>query len=310
MKVAESRSPRIEMRQAYYSLLQFCPDVVRDERVNIGVILEAPQHNYRAAKYLRYMDRTVKCLDPNADVNLIRFVARELESELNSKDPGKAYDSQPLFLEAAEPTRIRILQETFNLATRSLWRLTEPKPLFIPLQQRFDDRLNLLYNRLVDRASERKTDSWDKSYVRDKAVLDLEKRRVALTLNPEPLPGSFFKENEFDAAYLNDAKTFIQFFSYDIATPDINQLKVFLSSVEDLRKGNSYTSNKGYYYAAVVQPPVHIRNEENESKFQRAVEYLHKREIATFAAQDEHIDLIAEALIMGKDPLVYQPQRL
>jgi hypothetical protein len=306
--INQRNASRVELRRAYYSLLQFCPDSARDERVNIAVVLEAPQHAYQSAKYLRHMDKIIRCLDPSIDAKLVRIVAQELEYELKSKDPGRVLDTHALFEEAEQPSRLHLLREIFNSPTRSMWRLTEPKPLFVPDWQRFEDRLNLLYNRLVERPGEVTKEVWDKGYVRSRTVIALEKRKIILDLGPDPLQGSFYQENEFDAAYKKEKNTFFQFFSYDIENPDMGQLKVFLTSVEDLLRGQHYTPENGYYYTAIVQPPKHHIDRESRRTFESAVEYLRKKDIATFATEEAHMDRVAQALHEGQNPRDYQLQ--
>lgn len=302
------RSPRTpftqSLKQAYFSILQFVPDPTRNERVNIAVLLESPEHAYRGAKYLRYMHGKLRALDPNVDDSLIYLVARNIEHEFQSREKDSA--EQPIhFRNQPRPEHLERLKIIFETSDRTLWQLSEPKLVLLPTEQRFVDRLNALYRRFVERPEAPKPESYDKDYVRQAVVKGLEKRQVILDTAPKPLSGGMFEENAFDAAYIRNASTYMQFLSYDLQDPDLDQLRLFLSSVEDIRRGGKFVEDYGYYYMTIVQPPTHFRNDNNQAVFRKALSYLGRNGIPAFKPDGQQLELVAEALIHNRNPASY-----
>src|SRR5919197_2437058 len=74
-----------ELKQCEFFLLRYVPDAVKDEFVNIGVLLvEAGVNGTRFAelKFTRDWQR-VKCLDPAADLELLARLQDDLRKRLN-----------------------------------------------------------------------------------------------------------------------------------------------------------------------------------------------------------------------------------
>ncbi len=73
-------------RQCEFFLLRYVPDVVKDEFVNIGVLLLESGSNGASDGYadVRFTNdwRRVRCLDPDADLELLKHLEDELKREL------------------------------------------------------------------------------------------------------------------------------------------------------------------------------------------------------------------------------------
>ena len=85
-----------ERLQCEFSLIRYVPDVVKGEFANIGVVLRAPSREGEAApvavRFTRDWSR-VRCLDPDADVELLEALEGELAALLEQKP---AADMKPL----------------------------------------------------------------------------------------------------------------------------------------------------------------------------------------------------------------------
>ncbi len=76
-----------EKRQLEFFLLRYVPDAVKDEFVNIGVVMvEAATNGDRVFAQARFTRdwRRVRCLDPGADVEMLEALEREIVEGLHT----------------------------------------------------------------------------------------------------------------------------------------------------------------------------------------------------------------------------------
>ncbi len=78
-----------ELKQCEFFLLRYVPDLVKDEFVNIGVVLSGREANYSGrftdVRFTRDWSR-VRCLDPGADIEMLEGIHREIEALLQTSD--------------------------------------------------------------------------------------------------------------------------------------------------------------------------------------------------------------------------------
>jgi hypothetical protein len=73
-----------ERRQLEFFLLRYVPDAVKDEFVNIGVVMvEANGGGFADVRFTKDW-RRVRCLDPQADVEMLTAVERDVRGQLRS----------------------------------------------------------------------------------------------------------------------------------------------------------------------------------------------------------------------------------
>ena len=84
-----SESLMAERKQLEFFLLRYVPDAVKDEFVNIGVVMVEAGANGAGTKESRFADvrftrdwRRVRCLDPQADVEMLESLEREIRGQL------------------------------------------------------------------------------------------------------------------------------------------------------------------------------------------------------------------------------------
>jgi hypothetical protein len=73
-----------DLRQLEFFLLRYVPDAVKDEFVNIGVVMvEHGGSGFAEVRFTRDW-RRVQCLDPQADVEMLGAMEREIRGQLGS----------------------------------------------------------------------------------------------------------------------------------------------------------------------------------------------------------------------------------
>ena len=75
-----------DKRQLEFFLLRYVPDAVKDEFVNIGVVMTEPAANGSGFAEVRFTRdwRRVRCLDPDADIEMLEALEREIRSQLSN----------------------------------------------------------------------------------------------------------------------------------------------------------------------------------------------------------------------------------
>jgi hypothetical protein len=88
-EIAESNTPNASKPSAAYHLLRYVPNVLRDEWVNIGVLVFHPQTGERRLRLIEDQDEynRVRRLHPWADEALLRALRDELEDRLDFATP-------------------------------------------------------------------------------------------------------------------------------------------------------------------------------------------------------------------------------
>ncbi len=73
-----------DRRQLEFFLLRYVPDAVKDEFVNIGLVMLEPGANGAGFADVRFTRdwRRVRCLDPQADVEMLESLEREVRGQL------------------------------------------------------------------------------------------------------------------------------------------------------------------------------------------------------------------------------------
>lgn len=267
-------APRV--KKGYFSLLQFEPSKARQERVNIAVIVEAPEYGYKGAKRLRRMEGLLQAVDPNADIRLIRDYADEIEKNFKSKEfPGGV---EPLFDLESRPMALRNLRERLLEYSRTSFYLTEPKALIISSDMSFEKRMQRLYDSLVLRPklAEDMDATKKKEYVRHEAVQKLD-RYITIESDPKHIQGRLFEENSFDAAqkYEEHIIKLFDFVSFDTLRPDISQIHHFLYAIQDVVSAPESQYSYGDFYM-IYEQPSNSRGDENFKVMQKAREYVRK----------------------------------
>jgi hypothetical protein len=76
-----------DLRQLEFFLLRYVPDAVKDEFVNIGLVMIEAEPNGTGFADVRFTRdwRRVRCLDPQADVEMLEALEREIRGQLGER---------------------------------------------------------------------------------------------------------------------------------------------------------------------------------------------------------------------------------
>jgi hypothetical protein len=119
-----------ERRQCEFQLIRYVPDPVKNEFINIGVLLRAVEGAENVLRFTRDWSR-VRCLDPNADTDMLEALEIEIGDRLRTQGAGHARPgSKPIMalLESSLSNGIQItdakayLAETFIAGLEDLMR--------------------------------------------------------------------------------------------------------------------------------------------------------------------------------------------
>ena len=99
-----------ERKQCEFQLIRYVPDAVKNEFVNIGVVLRASEGSGQSAvRFTRDWSR-VRCIDPDADTGMLEALEVEVERRLQTQ-PEDGSDAKPV-LAALEDSLSNALQIT------------------------------------------------------------------------------------------------------------------------------------------------------------------------------------------------------
>ena len=73
-----------ERKQCEFQLIRYVPDPVKNEFVNIGVLLRAPEGEQSVLRFTRDWGR-VRCLDPDADTEMLEALEIEVGQRLRAQ---------------------------------------------------------------------------------------------------------------------------------------------------------------------------------------------------------------------------------
>src|SRR3954464_2896518 len=76
-----------EMKNLEFFLLRYAPDAVKEEFVNVGVIL-LEANGYADVKFTNDF-RRVKCLDANADIEVLQELEKEIRERIKDAGPDR-----------------------------------------------------------------------------------------------------------------------------------------------------------------------------------------------------------------------------
>jgi hypothetical protein len=116
-----------ERRQCEFFLLRYVPDAVKDEFVNVGVVLVESGGGWADVRFTKDWKR-VRCLDPDADVEMLEGLEREIKERMLEGVSGRDW-------------LLKRMEDTFSNAIR----LTPAKAVLADSPQEEIGRLSEMY---------------------------------------------------------------------------------------------------------------------------------------------------------------------
>jgi Protein of unknown function (DUF3037) len=258
-----------ERRACEFQLLRYVPDAVRNECVHIGVILREQGTPHMEVRFTRDW-RRVRCLDPDADTELLEGMESELRRRL-VEDPGGRL--------------MRILDESLSLNVQ----MTEPKAYLAESLPAGMEELMRLYvepqarertPRLSGRAA---IQARMRSEFENAGVWDLLRKKIAASEYTRP--GDPLR---IDVGYRpNGIVRMFHAVSFD---PGLEMAKVLAFSAAALRSGVERVEKAELELTAVIEPAARVGATDEEPErlelYRFGVETMEEHRIRVLTTSD------------------------
>ncbi len=248
----------IERRQCVFSLIRYVPDPVKDEFVNVGVILSevmVPEH--AELRLTRDWSR-VRCMDPMADISMLEAFENEMRAKAKLL-----------------PDLIRMLNESLS----NVVQLTDPKGCLADTFQTQMDRLFRLYVEVQKPVREKRAAGrvtihaqMRRTFERAQVWQEMMKRIPAsqYTRTGDPL--------YIDCGYRPNGV--IKMFHAVSLDDDVEGAKSLALSAPDIADGVRRVANAKLELTAIIQPLRAIGEElERVDRYHFAVETMERQQI-------------------------------
>lgn len=270
-----------ERIQCEFSLIRYVPDPVKNEFVNIGVLLAPHGADWAGSPQVRFTRdwARVRCADPDVDVEMLEALETEMRRRLAESG-------------GAEPPLLKIMEDSFS----QLIQLTEPKAC---LAENLAAEMEALTRLYVEprREKTRARVSGRQAIVRrmrtqfERAqVWDLMQKRVAAATYTRP--GDALK---IDCGYRPNGT--IRLFHAVSLESDAELAKVLAFSAPALRAGVRRVEGAELELTAIVEPLRNVQGEaaggdENAAAYRFGVETMEAGEIRVLTVND--LERVAE----------------
>jgi hypothetical protein len=254
-----------ERQQCVFSLIRYVPDPVKDEFVNIGVILsevKVPEHI--ELRLTRDWSR-VRCMDPMADISMLEAFENDMRANAKSL-----------------PDQLRLLSDSLS----NFLRLTDPKGC---LAETFQTQMDSLFKMYVEvrkpvrekRAAGRVTihAQMRRTFERAQVWQEMMKRIPAsqYTRTGDPL--------YIDCGYRPNGV--IKMFHAVSLDDDVEGAKSLALSAPDIAEGVQRVAGARLELTAIIQPLRAIRDEvDRVERYHFAVETMERQKIRVLTVND------------------------
>jgi hypothetical protein len=226
-----------ERKQCEFQLIRYVPDPVKNEFVNIGVLLRASAGGQSGLRFTRDWGR-VHCLDPDADTEMLEALEIEIGHRLGEQPPDHP---RPILgvLEASFSNGVQITESKAYLAESFLTGLEELMRLYVDPPKR--ERKQRRGGRAAIVAAMR-------SQFEEAGVWTLMRKGIAVkeyTRNGDPL--------KIDCGYSNGV---VKMFHAVSLETGVDEAKLLAVSALKIREGVEREERKKLDLHAVVEPIV------------------------------------------------------
>lgn len=259
-------------QQCDFFLIRYVPDPVRNEFVNIGVLLRAAEQPDQAiVRFTRDWAR-VRCVDPDADVAMLEA----LESELRGRLQTQSTDAQPIMrvLEDSFSNAIQVTEAKAYLAESVISGVEELMRLYVDPRKR---------QATARRSGRQAIHTKMRSQFERAGVWDLMRKRIAVsgyTRPGDPL--------RIDCGYRPNGV--VRMFHAVSLDGDSELPKVLAFSAGAIRQGIARLENAKLELTAVVEPIAEVSAEREDldrvEQYRFAVEIMEAEEIRVLTTND------------------------
>lgn len=259
-----------ERIQCEFFLLRYVPDAVKNEFVNIGVMLrEAGRVETTQVRFTRDWSR-VRCMDPDADTALLEAIEGELAARV--RDGGYASKPAMQLLEESLSTSVQLTEVRGTLAESVTAEMEQLMRLYVePLREKVAKKKS---GRAAIAASMR-------SEFERAGLWELMRKRIAASEYTRP--GDPLK---LDCGYRTAAQ--VRMFQAVSLDGDLEAAKVLAFSAERLRAGVRRVESAELDLAAIVEPLRSVAEDggEAEERYRFGVETMEEMGLRVLTVGD------------------------
>lgn len=231
-----------ERRRCEFFLLRYVPDAVKDEFVNVGVVLMEHGGGYADVRFTHDWKR-VRCLDPDADVEMLEGLEREIKERM-------------LEGESSQEWLMKRMADTFSNAIR----MTPGKAVLADSPQEEIGRLAEMYLERAKRSSRSVSGRMQifqtmRGEFERQGIWRLMRHNIAAseyTHRGDPL--------KIDAAYRPNGT--VHMYQAVSLESDVNAAKVLAFSFPKLREGVKRAENAEALLTAIVESEADLKDDE------------------------------------------------
>ncbi len=259
-----------ERIQCEFFLLRYVPDPVRNEFVNVGVMLrEAGRTDTTQVRFTRDWSR-VRCMDPYADTDLLEAVEEDLASRVRVS----SREGKPM---------MQMLEESLSTSLQ----LSEPRgALALSVAAEMDQLMRMYVEPVRERVERRKSGrasivaSMRREFERA-GVWSVMRKRIAASQYTRP--GDPLK---LDCGYRPNGV--IRMFQAVSLDGDLEAAKVLAFSADKLRVGVRRSENASLDLAAVIEPLRNLASGagEAEDRYRFGVETMEEQGLRVLTVND------------------------
>jgi hypothetical protein len=259
-----------ERIQCEFFLLRYVPDAVKNEFVNIGVMLrEAGRVETTQVRFTRDWSR-VRCMDPDADTVLLEAIEGELAARV--RDGGYASKPAMQLLEESLSTSVQLTEARGTLAESMPAEMEQLMRLYVePLREKVSRKKS---GRAAIAASMR-------SEFERAGVWELMRKRIAAS--DYTRPGDPLK---LDCGYRSSS--LVRMFQAVSLDGDLEAAKVLAFSADRLRDGVRRVEAAELDLAAIVEPLRSVAQDggEAEERYRFGVETMEEMGLRVLTVSD------------------------
>ncbi len=261
-----------ERIQCEFFLLRYVPDAVKNEFVNIGVMLrEAGRTDTTQVRFTRDWSR-VRCMDPDADVELLEAIEEDLASRVRVS----VQEQKPV---------MQVLEESLSTSLQ----ISEPRgALALSVAAEMDQLMRMYVEPVRERVERRKSGragivaTMRREFERT-GVWSVMRKRIAAsqyTRAGDPL--------KLDCGYRPNGV--IRMFQAISLEGDLEAAKVLAFSADKLRAGVQRAENASLDLAAVIEPLRSVASGagEAEDRYRFGVETMEEQGLRVLTVNDLH----------------------
>lgn len=261
-----------ERQQLEFHLVRYVPDPVRNEFVNIGVVLREPGQGGAAVRFTRDWAR-VRCADPDADVEMLEA----LEAEMGRRLVEQEETGKPL---------IQVIEDSFS----NLIQVTEAKGC---LAENMAAELEQLMRLYVEPRRERARQAVSGRQAIVRSMRSSFERAGVWGLMRKRIPAAQYTRPgdplKLDCGYRPNGV--VRIFHAVSLTGDVELAKVLAFSAPALREGLSRVEKAELELTAIVEP-LRDGGEDALEQYRFGIETMEARQIRVLTVND--LERVAE----------------